>query len=86
MYFLVRGDSESRASPNFVTGLRISDCHASSAVAGPRAAQGAGEGGGGALTILHAVVVQPLTSHPYKAGTEHAVFRRIGLAINYQAL
>ncbi|CAM9931646.1 unnamed protein product [Sphacelaria rigidula] len=26
------------------------------------------------LMILHAVVVLPLTSHPFKAGTEHAGF------------
>ena len=26
------------------------------------------------LTILHAIVIWPLTSHPYKAGTEHAEF------------
>ena len=32
------------------------------------------EGGGGVLIVVHAVVVRPLTSHPYKAGTEHAGF------------
>ncbi|CAM9612621.1 unnamed protein product [Ectocarpus sp. 12 AP-2014] len=26
------------------------------------------------LIVVHAKVVGPLTSHPYKAGTEHAVF------------
>ena len=29
---------------------------------------------GGVLIILHAIVIWPLTSHPYKAGTEHAGF------------
>ncbi|CAM9676764.1 unnamed protein product, partial [Sphacelaria rigidula] len=24
--------------------------------------------------IMHATVIKPLTSHPYKAGTEHAGF------------
>ncbi|CAM9928749.1 unnamed protein product [Ectocarpus sp. 6 AP-2014] len=31
-------------------------------------------GGGGVLIVVHAVAVRPLTSHPYKAGTEHAGF------------
>ena len=31
-------------------------------------------GGEGVLIFVHAVVVRPLTSHPYKAGTEHAGF------------
>ena len=30
--------------------------------------------GGGVLMIMHAIVIRPLTSHPYKAGTEHAGF------------
>ena len=25
----------------------------------------------GALMVMHAIVIGPLTSHPYKAGTEH---------------
>ena len=29
-------------------------------------------GGGGVLMVMHAVVIRPLTSHPYKARTEHA--------------
>ena len=29
---------------------------------------------GGVLMIMHAIVIRPLTSHPYKAGTEHAGF------------
>ena len=33
-----------------------------------------GRFGGGVLVIMHAIVVRPLTSHPYKAGTEHARF------------
>ena len=31
-------------------------------------------GGRSVLILVHAVVVRPLTSHPYKAGTEHAGF------------
>ena len=29
---------------------------------------------GGVLMIMHDIVVRPLTSHPYKAGTGHAGF------------
>ena len=29
---------------------------------------------GGVLMIMHAIVIRPLTSHPSKAGTEHAGF------------
>ena len=35
---------------------------------------GAPHQGGGVLMIMHAIVIRPLTSHPYKAGTEHAGF------------
>ncbi|CAB1096826.1 unnamed protein product [Ectocarpus sp. CCAP 1310/34] len=36
--------------------------------------KGLGGGAGGVLIVVHAVVMRPLTSHPCKAGTEHAGF------------
>ena len=40
----------------------------------PKIKQKGFDGGGGELMIMHAIVNRPLTSHPYKAGTEHAGF------------
>ena len=35
-------------------------------------AEGTWKKRGGVLMIMHAIAIRPLTSHPYKAGTEHA--------------
>lgn len=47
-------------------------------------AGGRAGGRGGAIMIVHAVVVRLLNSHPFKVGTEHAGLRP-DLAHNHQA-